>query len=77
VKERVLHYSWQELLGDKVILWHIYEKTRFKIDGQEDVSNNQLETLWPYKEERHNVINLLAPELFFFLILAHLYIKCE
>jgi len=39
------------------MLWHIYEKPRFKSDGQEDVINNQLETLWPYKEVRHNVIN--------------------
>ena len=40
-----------------MILWHIHEKPRFKSDGQEDVTNNQLETLWPYKEVRHNVIN--------------------
>jgi len=47
----------QGSLGIKgVILWHIYEKPRFKSDGQEDVTNNQLETLWPYKEVRHNVI---------------------
>jgi len=43
--------------GNKVILWHIYEKPRFKSDGQEDVTNNQLEMLWPYKEVRHNIIN--------------------
>jgi len=42
---------------NKVIWWHIYEKPRFKIYGQEDVTINQLEALRPYKEVRHNVIN--------------------
>jgi len=31
--------------------------THLQSDGQEDVINNQLETLWPYKEVGHNVIN--------------------
>jgi len=47
----------RRLEGNTVILWHVSEKPRFKRDGQEDVTNNQLETLWPYKEVRHNVIN--------------------
>jgi hypothetical protein len=43
--------------GSTVILWRVFEKSRFKSVGQEDVINNQLETLWPNKEVRHNVIN--------------------
>jgi hypothetical protein len=38
-------------------MWRVSEKSRFKSDGQEDVFNSQLETLWPYKEVRYNVIN--------------------
>jgi len=43
--------------GNTVILWHVSEKSRFKSDGQEDAINSQMETLWSYKEVRHNVIN--------------------
>jgi len=31
--------------GNTAILWHVPEKSRFKIDGQEDAVNGQLEML--------------------------------
>ena len=60
VKEKLAHWTGgtvdRRCEGNTVILRHVSEKYRFKSDGQEDASNNQLETLWPYKEVRHNVI---------------------
>jgi hypothetical protein len=61
VKEMVSHWTGvmidRRCEGITVILWRVSEKSRFKSVGQEDVINSQLETLWPYKETGHNVIN--------------------
>jgi len=61
VMEMVWHWTGvtvdRRCEGNTVILRHDSEKFRFKSNGQNDAINSQLETLWPYKEVRHNVIN--------------------